>query len=451
MKVSLASLLALLALLFVHSCKELPTQTEKPITLSLALVDSTCTDLEMKLSAQPASGQRIVVERHAQPSPVIVFDAVLNKPDTSILDTGLLPNTSYTYRAYHLANNVKRDSTPALLARTMDTTSHEWTWTMQNFGDFGSSAFYDVALINDTLAYAVGEIYLNDSLGQRDPTLYNLAVWNGQRWRFERRKFTWRLLYPNSTGDPQGISPCNSIFAFNANDIWISAQTVQNWDGTTWTEHAAIVGYDNQGFPIAAGGALKIWGSSSNNIYFVGRSGLIIHYNSSSWRKIESGTSLDVVDIWGSVDEILAVASQLGRNLNRAVLRFTPTGATSLSDLPLTKPLSTIWFHSLRRYYVAGSGIYDKRHLSDSLWLRSASQVNVYYTNRIRGQAINDVITAGSFREILHYNGATWHSYRTQIPNVSGPLGGIAMKGNLAIIVGFSNGLATVVIGRRNN
>jgi len=436
MKGFLVLFIALLALV-AHSCKELPTQTEPPVALALSLIDSTCTDLELKLSAQPRA-QRIVVERLAQPQPVIIFDAVLNTPDTMILDTGLLPNTTYTYRAYHLANNVKRDSTPALLARTMDTTSHEWTWTMQNFGDFGSSAFYDVAIINDTLAYAVGEIYLNDSLGQRDPTPYNLAVWKGQTWTFKKIFYSGNLI----------ITSIRGIYVSKPNEIWLAGGSIFRWDGQS--SHAPLV-FSRLTLPNPNATVEKLWGDSPSNVYGVGNAGTILHYNGSSWRKIESGTSLDVVDIWGSVDEILAVASQLGRNLNRAVLRFTPTGATSLSDLPLTEPLSTIWFHSLRRYYVAGSGIYDKRHLSDSLWLRSASQVNVYYTNRIRGQAINDVITAGSFREILHYNGATWHSYRTQIPNVSGPLGGIAMKGNLAIIVGFSNGLATVVIGRRNN
>jgi hypothetical protein len=450
MKVSLASLVALLALLFVHSCKETaPTKPDEPIALSLSLLDSTCTDLELVLSAPFASGQRLVVERLAQPAPIVIFDAVLNKSDTMILDTDLLPNTTYTYRAYRLANNAKRDSTPALHARTMDTTSHDWTWTMETFGVL-SSQFDDVAIINDTLAYAVGKIYLNDSLGQNDPTPYNLAVWNGQSWRFERRNFTWRLLYPNSGGEPQGTSSIRSIFAFNSNDIWIAAQTVQHWNGTTWTEHAAIAGYDNQGFPIAAGGALKIWGSSSSNLYFVGRGGLIIHYNGSSWRKIESGTSLDIYDIYGDGEEVLAVGS-VSKRVDRVILKITPTVVIPLSQTGVLYRLQSIWFETARQYIGVGEGVYEKRCLSDSVWRTYPSGViTSFASSSIRGNHVNDILIVGSFGEVLHWNGINWRNdYRTVFNLQDTELGGVVVKKNLTIATGFKGQQACILIGRR--
>ena len=43
---------------------------------------------------------------------------------------------------------------------------------------------------------------------------------------------------------------------------------------------------------------LKIWGKSESNIYCVGRSGAIYNYIGSNWQKIESGTDLDIYDIW---------------------------------------------------------------------------------------------------------------------------------------------------------
>jgi len=39
--------------------------------------------------------------------------------------------------------------------RPPDTTNHEFTWQTFTLGDGGSSVLYDVAIINDTLAYAV--------------------------------------------------------------------------------------------------------------------------------------------------------------------------------------------------------------------------------------------------------------------------------------------------------
>jgi len=50
----------------------------------------------------------------------------------------------------------------------LDTTSHNFTWTLQRLGGASGSVLYDVAIINDTLTYAVGEMYLNDSTGQID-------------------------------------------------------------------------------------------------------------------------------------------------------------------------------------------------------------------------------------------------------------------------------------------
>jgi len=56
----------------------------------------------------------------------------------------------------------------------MDTTSHDFRWEIYTLGDgTGSSCLYDVAIINETLAYAVGEIYRND-------TTFNVAKWNGK-------------------------------------------------------------------------------------------------------------------------------------------------------------------------------------------------------------------------------------------------------------------------------
>ena len=46
-----------------------------------------------------------------------------------------------------------------------DTTSHNFTWQTFTFGEHSSSTLYDVAIINDSSIWAVGEIYMNDSLG----------------------------------------------------------------------------------------------------------------------------------------------------------------------------------------------------------------------------------------------------------------------------------------------
>lgn len=97
--------------------------------------------------------------------------------DTVIMDEGLLPSQTYTYRAkvqspalpIWLGGNL----TSQVQVRTMDTTSHDFTWQIYTLGDgTGSSCLYDVAIINDTLAYAVGEIYQDY---YKDYEIYNIG------------------------------------------------------------------------------------------------------------------------------------------------------------------------------------------------------------------------------------------------------------------------------------
>ena len=55
----------------------------------------------------------------------------------------------------------------------LDTTSHEFVWHVERLGA-GGSYFRDVAVINDTLAYAVGTISAKDSTGQWQD-MFNMA------------------------------------------------------------------------------------------------------------------------------------------------------------------------------------------------------------------------------------------------------------------------------------
>ncbi len=465
MKVSLASLALVFALsLAAHSCKEnLATKIDdefKPC-LMLSVADSSSKELWLRLKSENISlPYRVQIWRDSllihtkdvyaeedfiQESLYLSF--YLENPD---LYAELKPNTPYTYRAYRIENNRIVDSSNLVQTRTMDTTSHDWTWTMETFGDFSGSGFYDVAIVNDTLAYAVGEIYLNDSLGQHDPTLYNLAIWNGQRWRFERRNFTWRLLYPNSGGEPQGTSSIRSIFAFNPNDIWIAAQTVQHWNGTTWTEYAAIVGYDNQGFPIAAGGALKIWGNSSSNLYFVGRGGLIIHYNGSSWRKIESGTTVDLTDIYGTPDgkEVWVCAftsddsTALLRIRNGVCQTVWATWQTPAQNLLMPNfrgVVGVCCFGNLEVRFGSGSvQYYVPFPPHRTYYLENIDFYPDYplWANYIRGSSKNNMFTSNYVGEIHHWNGVRFKKYNILTENDR--VRNITVSKNEMFAVGFS-------------
>ncbi len=406
--------------------------------VSLVTEDASCTEVWLRLSVKNVIDPRVALKRNDS----LLSTYILTTPDTTIIDENLLPNRTYTYTAQLLNYSTTLNSTTQ--ARTMDTTSHDFTFQTFTLGDgSGSSCLYDVAIINDTLAYAVGELYRND-------TTFNVAKWNGQNWELMRLLFTCRLWWPNCwPPDTDAYSPGYSVFAFSPSDIWIAAGAIFHFNGTIWEMHAGILG---------AGNANKIWGSSSSDLYFVGNNGLIAHYNGSSWSRIESpagagGTTLDITDIWGSKKtttgetEILAVANKLFTNSERSIMKVTERKVTTLSDVPISWSLYSVWFASNRHYYVAGSGIYEKRKLSEKSWLNEPLTITPYYTYRIRGSGINNVFAVGGYGDMMHYNGVSWKSFYYETA-INGNYYSLAVNRQYIIAVGSK---AQIAIGRRVN
>lgn len=325
-----------------------------------------------------------------------------------------------------------------------DTTSHNFSWTIDHFGDgSASSRLYGVAIINDTLAYAVGEIYKVDSLGQYDPLPYNLVRWDGTSWQLQRVSVQTR--YGLVT------APLEGIFAFSASDIWLVATDPIHGDGRNWTDVdvRAILGSDSVTVS-------KAWGSSSSNIYFVGRLGNIIFFDGTSWRRLLSGTTLPIQDIWGGVNprtgsiEVYAVASNtIAFPAGKKLFRITGSSATAMSDSGLDVGLSGLWFAPGGRYYVVGAGIYYSSYINQStIWQGGHNIITPYWSDGVRGNASNDLLVVGSFGEILHFNGSTWKSFRGQTA-LNGEYSATAVKGAFMIAVGFDGDLAAITMGRR--
>ena len=143
----------------------------------------------------------------------------------------------------------KKESCLTCPSPPTDTTSHNFTFQTFTFGGGGGSQLYDVAIINDTLAYAVGSIYLNDSTGQYDPLPYNLAVWDGTKWDLKKVTVNFR----GNTITP----PLYGIFAFSSNQIWLVGDIAIYGDGTNWSTYdiRLLTGYDLLD-------VTKCWGSS---------------------------------------------------------------------------------------------------------------------------------------------------------------------------------------------
>lgn len=284
---------------------------------------------------------------------------------------------------------------------------------------------------------------MNDSLGNPDPTRYNLAVWNGNDWSIRRVPYFYQ-------GQPF-YNPIQSIFAFGTNDIWFCGNGVIHWNGNNFVPMPV---------PTTVWGPYqmnKIWGTSSNDLYIVGNGGNIAHYGGPSvgWKKIEGGTTLNINDIWGDFNEktqeweILAVAANVNSSVERALIKISNNTSQIISSSPIQWSLRTIWFKVYKQYYIAGSGIYAKHSLVEELWANSPLDITSFYTNRIRGNDINDLIGVGAFGDLVHFNGWQWKTDYTQ-PNLNfGSYLSVDFKNDIVVAVGLEYNQAAILIGIR--
>lgn len=326
-------------------------------------------------------------------------------------------------------------------SQTLDTTSHNFSWKFFTLGEGNSSSLQDVTIISDSLAYAVGEIYLKDSTGAFDPLPYNSAIWNGQDWVPKRISV---LLSGN-----QIVPPLEGVIAFSENDIWCVGSFPIHGDGNTWT----LFHLQNMGISASVS---KVWGTSSSNMYFVGRSGSIVHFDGNNWQKIESGTDLRFSDVYGSIDpqtlqtQIFSVCTS-NFPLNRGIFRIDGNKATEVSSSPIQWELNSVWFESNKQYYVAGDGIYQKNDISDGSWKNEPLDITHYATTKIRGQSSNDLFAVGSFGDCIHWNGATWLSFQAQTGLSNGSYTSLSFKRDKVVVVGADQSLARIALGQRQN
>lgn len=326
----------------------------------------------------------------------------------------------------------------------IDTTSHNFTFQTWTFGEHSTSILYDVAIIDENNIWAVGEIYLNDSLGQTDPIAYNTSYWDGNHWLLKKIK-------TNACGGVD-FPPIQSIFAFSSNDILFGHidGSVTHFDGSEFINDCSLITQLN-------GSASKIWGQSKDDFYVVSGNGFLAHYQNGSWIRIEAGTDLDVYDIWGDYNdtnveyEIIAVAAKQFVTYDKKIFRIAGNSVQNISTDSIPYSIHGVWFKSGKKYFIAGAGLYSKNNINATTewdWLHP--DVTNYYLYVIRGQDTNDLFACGAFGEIIHFNGSTWKSFISETAISNGAFNNLDFKKNLVVAVGYANPKAVITIGKRN-
>jgi hypothetical protein len=423
MKLVLVSFFLALVILNI-SCSE--SYDFSQASLGLGLKDFSCTEawIEVQIGSNDKTAD-IYIKKDDE----IIRTVKVADSKTLFYFDDLLPNTAYKFDAvtYEDGNEVK--SNPITFT-TLDTTSHSFTWQTFEFGQHSSSTLYDVAIIDENNIWAVGEIYMNDSLGNPDPICYNAIHWDGFNW--EVNKIT--VAYNGN----QTIAPLKGVFVLPSGEIIFSSGLPYLPQGNGWKlYHLWDMGVLDQN----DGSVDKIWGTSLNDLYFVGNKGTIVHYQNGSWKKIESGTNANIVGISGvQINEGKYVKYCAADNL---LLKID--GDNNLTSIAVEQGmfLNSVWAASNNLIYTAGDGIVLYKNNN---WQKiNTPDINTIYG--INGQSFNDLVGLSANLSIFHFNGYSWNSIQTGINNIYLK---IQIKNNIIATVGWQNDRAIITLLFRN-
>jgi hypothetical protein len=310
-----------------------------------------------------------------------------------------------------------------------DTTSNDFTFTQYTFGgNAGSSGFKDVAIVNDNDIWAVGTIYTAPD------TMYNAAHWDGNKWTLKKITVSFRgnLITPSLDG----------VFTFSPTDIWFVGSLPIHGDGQTWNifDLRSTPGLDSISLS-------RAWGASPESVYFVGNGGSIAHYSDGMWNRMESGTRIDLRDVWGTPDGSVVWACGWSNDESQSILlKYDGTrwktvwSRNGTSVDPYGYFVTSLW-ETDTLISATGRGVFkDTTQIATLPW----------FPYRIRGTADNDIAVAGDEGMIWHWNGADWKQLNLQSDE---PLYSVAISKTILVVVGsdFNIGLgaALIYVGKR--
>lgn len=454
----LPAFLLISLLITSFSCQE-PEESNGKIpdnrSLSLSLTDvdvfTATLSLETKDLSLPAT---LTLTRNGE----IQRSFSLHKPDTSIYDSTLKASTDYTWQVLLKKGDQIEKSSNVLAARTMDTTSHNFTWRVDTLGYYLSSV-RDVAIVNENNIWAVGAFYKKHA--DRDSTVtdrYNAAHWDGNAWTLKKILTQNYSNYINHKPPREYPGEIICIWVVDENNIWGFSEygSYVHFNGNSWsTDYVENV----------FGSVQKIWGSSGSDLYFVGTNGGISHYNGSTFTRIPYPDVVDFVDVWGDAEGVVRAVGNKSTSYYSEVVRITPSSATveltglNRIDSDIASPpdiyLSGWWKTNGKTWYQSDNGLFYQHKNKFKRIFSNGSGENNNVGIIVRGGHNNDLIIAGGYGQIIHFNGSSLRKWRD--PGSRALYTKCAIKGNKVIVGGWETGKsfddqtrAVVAIGIRN-
>lgn len=183
------------------------------------------------------------------------------------------------------------------------------------------------------------------------------------------------------------------LWGSSANDVWAvgKGSITLNWNGSSWRR------FGNPG----TGDLWAVWGTASNNVWAVGNDATILHWNGSAWSKAAGlPTTSGFNDVWGTAANDVWTVGDSG-----AILHFDGTNWSKVS-IPYINGFMTVWSAAPNDAWVGGeAGLllhWDGTKMTE---VPTGSADTVW---RIRGSSVSNVYLTTDGEAVRNWDGSKW-------------------------------------------
>jgi cysteine-rich repeat protein len=159
----------------------------------------------------------------------------------------------------------------------------------------------------------------------------------------------------------------------------------------------------------STGDFFAIHGTAANDAWIVGASGLILHWNGTSWSSVTSGTTLSLRSVWAVSSSVAWSVGDSGR-----IVYWNGT-SWAIQTSGTTSNLRAVWASSSANAWAAGDGG-RMLHFITTSW-NFATSGTTRNVRALWGSAPADVFAAGDSQTIRGWNGTVWLNRNNNAPN----------------------------------
>lgn len=363
---------------------------------------------------------------------------ILHQADTTLKDSLLMPSTTYSWRVEKSATQKSNLAT----GRTMDTTSHEYTWRVDTLG--GTEHYNNltkIQIVSENNIWLVGEFYLNG-----DDKVYGSVHWDGFNWTYIRAYGRAFLSSP----EPKLQTDLNCISLTPSNELFgINRGLIFKYSANEWKEIGAVTNtstnFENH--------LRSVFANSDHEIYLGGNYGGLFCFDGVSSTKIETGTRFHFYDIEGfprknrTGTEIIALASAIdpGYPYGLNLYRIENRQLTQVNSENIPPEARCIWFVPDRLYLVGARTLYTKTKMDNSPWQKSIVYPDSpWEIIALGGNDVNDYFILDN--RVVHFNGSTFRSLTQGINLTNSYFGCVKTLGRTVVIGAMTNEFHSRVI-----